>query len=48
MNVVYARLKPWGVASTFLLGLFLGFFRAIAWTVYQLCKRLKPAADLAV
>ena len=48
MNVVYARLKPWGVASTFLLGLFLGFFRAIAWIAYQLCKRLKPPAELAV
>lgn len=48
MNVVYARLKPRGVASTFLLGLFLGFFRASAWITYQLCKRLKPAAELAV
>jgi menaquinone-9 beta-reductase len=48
MNVVYARLKPRGVASTFLLGLFLGFFRASAWIAYQLCKRLKPAAELAV
>jgi menaquinone-9 beta-reductase len=48
MNLVYARLKPWGVASTFLLGLSLGFFRASAWIAYQLCKRLKPAAELAV
>jgi flavin-dependent dehydrogenase len=48
MNVVYARLKPWGVASTFLFASFLGFFRACAWIVYQLCKRLKPAAELAV
>jgi len=45
---VYARLKPWRVASSLLMGLFLGFFRAIAWIAYQLCKRLKPPAELAV
>jgi len=48
MNVVYARLRPTGIFSTFLLGLLLGFFRASAWIFYQLCKRLKPAAELAV
>jgi flavin-dependent dehydrogenase len=46
MNVVYARLKPTGVISTFLLGLLLGFFRASAWVFYQLCKRLTPAAEM--
>ena len=47
MNVVYARLQPKGVASTFLLGLLLGFFRASAWLAYQFCKRLKPAVEVA-
>src|SRR3984885_6711578 len=46
MNVVYARMKPRGVVSTFLLGLFLGGFRASAWMFYQLCKRLTPAAGM--
>jgi flavin-dependent dehydrogenase len=43
MNVVYARTKPRGVVATFLLGLLLGAFRASAWILYQLCKRLTPA-----
>jgi flavin-dependent dehydrogenase len=47
MNVVYARLKPDGIASTLLLGLMLGFFRASAWMFYQVCKRLPPAAEVA-
>jgi menaquinone-9 beta-reductase len=46
MNVVYARTKPRGVLSTFLLGLFLGAFRASAWMFYQVCKRLSPAAGI--
>ena len=46
MNVVYARLRPKGIFSTFLLGLFLGVFRASAWAFYQLCKRLTPAAAM--
>jgi flavin-dependent dehydrogenase len=46
MNVVYARMKPRGVVSTFLLGLFLGGFRARAGMFYQLCKRLTPAAGM--
>jgi flavin-dependent dehydrogenase len=48
MNVVYARMKPRGVVSTFLLGLFLGGFRSSAWMFYQLCKRLTPAAQMPV
>lgn len=44
MNVVYARLKPSGIFSTFLLGSFLGFFRASAWLFYQICKRRAPVA----
>jgi hypothetical protein len=46
MNVVYPRLRPRGIFSTFLLGLFLGAFRASAWAFYQLCKRLTPAAAM--
>jgi flavin-dependent dehydrogenase len=44
MNVVYARLKPAGIFSTFLLGSLLGFFRASAWLFYQICKRRAPVA----
>ncbi len=33
MNVVYARLKPNGILSTFLIGSVLGFFRASAWVL---------------
>jgi flavin-dependent dehydrogenase len=47
MNVVYARMKPKGVVSTFFLGLFLAVFRISAWMFYQLCKQLRPAAELA-
>jgi len=43
MNVVYARMKPKGIFTTFLLGLFLGAFRASAWILYQFCKRMTPA-----
>ncbi len=46
MNVVYARLKPKGIVSTFLLGLVLGVFRVITWIFYHLCKRLMPAAGM--
>jgi flavin-dependent dehydrogenase len=46
MNVVYARMRPKGLLSTFFLGLFLGAFRASAWAFYQLCKRLTPAAEM--
>jgi len=42
MNVVYARLRPRGIISTLLLGSFLGFFRASAWVLYRVCKRLTP------
>ncbi len=46
MNVVYARLKPKGIFSTFLLGSLLGFFRASAWLFYQICKRRAPVAAM--
>jgi flavin-dependent dehydrogenase len=46
MNVVYARLKPNGIFSTFLIGSVLGFFRASAWVFYQICKRRMPAVAI--
>jgi hypothetical protein len=46
MNLVYARLKPTGIASTFFLSLFLRLFRAGAWIFHQLCKRLPRAAEV--
>jgi flavin-dependent dehydrogenase len=46
MNVVYARMQPKGIFSTFFLGLFLGAFRLSAWALYQFCKRLTPAAEM--
>jgi menaquinone-9 beta-reductase len=47
MNVVYARLKPKGIFSTFLLGSVLAFFRASAWVLYQMCRRRTPAVEMA-
>jgi hypothetical protein len=47
MNVVYARMKPRGMISTFILGLFLGAFRLSAWIFYRICRQWKPAAELA-
>ena len=46
MNVVYARLRPRGIFSTFFLNSFLGLFRASAWVFYQFCKRQMPAAEM--
>ena len=42
MNVVYARLSPAGLLSTFLLGAMLGFFRIAASILYSWCSMLKP------
>ena len=46
MNVVYARMKPNGIFSTFMLSSFLQFFRASAWVFYQMCKWRTPAVKL--
>jgi menaquinone-9 beta-reductase len=46
MNVVYARLKPTGVLSTFFFGSLLGVFRASAWILRQLCNRRQPVAGV--
>jgi hypothetical protein len=42
MNVVYARLSPDGLLSTFLLGAMLGLFRIGASILYWWCSVLKP------
>jgi flavin-dependent dehydrogenase len=44
MNVVYARLKPDGILSTFLLGAILGFFRIGASIAYRWCRMLKSSS----
>src|SRR5450755_981085 len=41
MNVVYARMHPDGMLSTFLLGAMLGFFRISASMLYRFCRMLK-------
>jgi len=46
MNVVYARLRPNGIFSTFFLGSVLKLFRASAWLLYQFCKRQMPAIQM--
>jgi menaquinone-9 beta-reductase len=45
MNVVYARMRPRGILSTFIFTAFLGFFRAIEWMFYQLCKLFSQPAE---
>jgi flavin-dependent dehydrogenase len=42
MNLVYARLHPTGILSTFLFGLSLKVLRAGAWLLYQICKVFPP------
>jgi menaquinone-9 beta-reductase len=44
MNVVYARMHPDGILSTFLLGAMLGFFRISASILYRCCRMLKLPA----
>jgi flavin-dependent dehydrogenase len=46
MNVVYARLKPDGIGSTFLLALLLTFFRVSAWMFYKVCQ-METAGEMA-
>jgi flavin-dependent dehydrogenase len=42
MNVVYARMRPDGLLSTFLLGAMLRLFRISAAMLYRFCRSLKP------
>jgi menaquinone-9 beta-reductase len=43
MNVVYARMRPDGMLSTFFLGTMLRFFRISASILYWFCGLLKPS-----
>ncbi len=45
MNLVYARLQPKGIISTFLFGLALSVFRMANWLVYLVCNRGAKAAS---
>jgi len=45
MNVVYARLKPWGIFSTLLLNSILGLFRLSAWVLFHLSRQKSPAGS---
>jgi len=47
MNVVYARLQPKGMISTFLFGLGLGLFRFASWLTYMICERRTNAVATA-
>jgi flavin-dependent dehydrogenase len=38
MNLVYNRLRPRGMVSTFLFNSLIGFFRCSAWAFYQCCR----------
>jgi flavin-dependent dehydrogenase len=45
MNLVYARLKPRGIVSTFLFNAVIGLFRLSAWAFYQFCRLFKDKAS---
>jgi flavin-dependent dehydrogenase len=47
MNLVYARLKPQGVASTFLFNSVIALFRCGAWAFSHFCRRFKNASSTA-
>jgi menaquinone-9 beta-reductase len=45
MNLVYARLKPRGVVSTFLFNSVIGFLRFSAWAFYQFCRLFRETSS---
>jgi hypothetical protein len=47
MNLVYNRLRPRGMVSTFLFNSVIGFFRCGAWAFYQVCRRFKNSSSSA-
>jgi flavin-dependent dehydrogenase len=47
MNLVYNRLRPRGIVSTFLFNSAIGIFRCGAWAFYQLCRRFKDSSSRA-
>ncbi len=44
MNLVYARLGPRGLVSTFFFNSIIRFFRWSAWVFYQFCRRFKSTS----
>jgi len=47
MNLVYARLRPRGVLSTFLFNSAIGLCRCSAWAFYQFCRQFKNSSSRA-
>jgi len=47
MNLVYNRLRPRGMVSTFLFNSVIGFFRWSAWAFYQFCRQFKSTSSRA-
>jgi menaquinone-9 beta-reductase len=47
MNLVYARVKPDGIFSTFAITMLLGFIRSAEWIFYRLCKLFARQARLS-
>jgi flavin-dependent dehydrogenase len=46
INLLYARMNPRGILSTYLFAVFLGFFRATEWIFYRLCKLTSQLAGM--
>jgi flavin-dependent dehydrogenase len=47
MNLLYNRLRPRCVVSTFLFNSMIGFLRGCAWAFYQFCRRFKESSSRA-
>jgi flavin-dependent dehydrogenase len=47
MNLVYSRLRPRGLISTFFFNSVIGLFRCSAWVFYQFCRNFKTASSRA-
>jgi len=47
MNLLYSRLKPRGMVSTFFFNFVIGLFRCGEWAFYQFCRRFKEASGTA-
>jgi flavin-dependent dehydrogenase len=45
MNLVYNRLRPRGMVSTFLFNSVIGLFRCSAWIFYQVCRLFKDSSS---
>jgi hypothetical protein len=47
MNLVYNRLRPRGLVSTFLFNSVIGFFRCGTWAFYRFCRRFNDSSNAA-